>query len=314
MKPPTDHPERDPELSVAWREHSAEMPPARLDAAVLAAAHRAVGSSLRDAGKPAAEATSPQRWWMPLAAAATIGAVAVGILQTMQQESPVTAPSVSDMPARSTAGTTSLPPAPADKLMATERKDAPRAAAESATPQMPAMPESRDVTQLKVPATAPAMAPTRPAAKVVAPYAADNATSPVPATAPQPFPAEMKSEAAESADSKSRERAAPTLAPAPAIAQSAEPAHVEMRRQNETAASARTASGAVMMAKTTARADAPSAPAIDVDAWILRIRKLHDDGKLADAAKELAAFRAAIPDADGRLPPELRAWAASVKP
>ena len=47
---------------------------------------------------------------------------------------------------------------------------------------------------------------------------------------------------------------------------------------------------------------------------IVRIRKLHDEGKLADAAKELLALRQAIPDADGRLPPELRAWAATVKP
>jgi len=57
-----------------------------------------------------------------------------------------------------------------------------------------------------------------------------------------------------------------------------------------------------------------AAKPIDVDAWIVRIRKLHDDGKLADAAKELVALRAAIPDVDRRLPPELRTWAATVKP
>ncbi len=56
-----------------------------------------------------------------------------------------------------------------------------------------------------------------------------------------------------------------------------------------------------------------SGKAVDVDAWIARIRKLHDDGKLADAAKELNMLRAAIPDTDSRLPPELRAWAATVK-
>jgi hypothetical protein len=71
-------------------------------------------------------------------------------------------------------------------------------------------------------------------------------------------------------------------------------------------------SGAAPLARKATRAEAASA-AIDVDAWIARIRKLHDDGKLADAAKELAALRAAVPDADRRLPPELRAWAASVK-
>jgi hypothetical protein len=52
----------------------------------------------------------------------------------------------------------------------------------------------------------------------------------------------------------------------------------------------------------------------DVDAWIVRIHKLHDEGKLADAANELRALRQITPDADGRLPPELRVWAATVKP
>ena len=89
------------------------------------------------------------------------------------------------------------------------------------------------------------------------------------------------------------------------------------------------ASGAGLMAKKAASAEMDSAARdsatrdsatreaakpIDVDAWIVRIRKLHDDGKLADAAKELVAMRAAVPDADRRLPAELRAWAATVKP
>jgi hypothetical protein len=38
-----DNPERDPVLDAAWRDLSTEMPPARLDAAILAAAHRATG-------------------------------------------------------------------------------------------------------------------------------------------------------------------------------------------------------------------------------------------------------------------------------
>jgi hypothetical protein len=68
------------------------------------------------------------------------------------------------------------------------------------------------------------------------------------------------------------------------------------------------------LGKTAARMDAPTVSAADVDAWIVRIRKLHDEGKLADAAKELVALRAAAPDADSHLPRELRAWAATVKP
>jgi hypothetical protein len=98
----------------------------------------------------------------------------------------------------------------------------------------------------------------------------------------------------------------------------------DKRQRNEVAQSAPMASGAGLMAKKAASAEPDSAARdssmreaatpIDVDAWIVRIRKLHDDGKLADAAKELVAMRAAVPDADRRLPLELRAWAATVKP
>ena len=76
---------RDDALARAWRTQSQDMPPPALDAAILAAAHRAAGSGPRDAGKGAAEATRPQRWWMPLAAAATIGVVVIGILQVAPQ-------------------------------------------------------------------------------------------------------------------------------------------------------------------------------------------------------------------------------------
>jgi hypothetical protein len=86
MKPEADSFERDPALERAWRAHSGEAPPPELDRAILAAAHRAVGSAPQDALKSAAEARRPQRWWMPLAAAATIGVVAIGILELTPQE------------------------------------------------------------------------------------------------------------------------------------------------------------------------------------------------------------------------------------
>ena len=310
MTPLPEHSERDPTLETAWREHSDEMPPAALDAAVLAAAHRAVASVPRDAGKQAAEATSPQRWWMPLAAAATIGAVALGILQTLPQESPVTAPPASDSPARSSARTTAQPSAPTDKLAKAERSDAPRAAYGSAATQTHALAAAGVAAE----SAAPAMAPRNARAKVVAPGVADMAVTPPgpAAAAPQPFPAETKAESAESTDIKDR---APPPAAVPRFAvQSSESTRADARRQNEAAPAAPATSGAVTVAKTMARAETAPAPAVDVEAWILRIRKLHDDGKLADAAKELVALRATTPDADHRLPPELRAWAATVKP
>ena len=185
---------------------------------------------------------------------------------------------------------------------------------------------------------APAAAQAKPAAKVVTPPAAatsamDN-VAPIPAQkanapvaqmaaapAPLPFPAEKKAESMES-DFKDRARMAPKLAtaadapPAPpaAAAPMAEAARADVRQRSEAQPSAPMATGAVALGKNVARKDAAAAPAVDVDAWIARIRKLHDEGKLADAAKELIAMRAAVPDADARLPRELRAWAATVKP
>jgi len=342
----SDIPERDPVLDTAWREHSAEMPPARLDAAILAAAHRAVGSGPQDAGKQAAEATSPQRWWMPLAAAATIGAVALGILQTMPQEQPVTAPSVSDMTTPAAAPASSLPSEPRDKRVAAERQNASRTVADADKQQIPAPVASPMVSPAKLPAAPPAIPPAHVpeqlAGKTLAPRAADSMAMPSASmgATPQPFPAEKKRESAESADFKDRAGAAgalpdtpgaaPISAPArpqaealsaapPPMAAAPAPARMsaareDTRQRKEMAQSVPAASGAVALGKTAASADAGSAKAIDVDGWIIRIRKLHEDGKLADAARELVALRAAIPDADRRLPPELRAWAATVKP
>ena len=230
---------------------------------------------------------------MPLAAAATIGAVALGILQTIPQQDSVTTPAVSDAPAPArerarvapSAPPSTLPPsAPRDELQEAHRNQVP--AAETAPIALPA----------------PAVAPAKPVAKVTAPPAASATGNGAPTqsrtaaatevqraatAAPQPFPAEKKAESAES-DVKDRARMTSKLAAAPE------------------------ASGAVALGKTATRMD--SATGIDVDAWIARIRKLHDEGRLADAAKELVAMRAAVSDADARLPRELRAWAATVKP
>lgn len=90
----------DPALERAWRAHSRESPPPALDRAILAAAHRAVGSGPQDAARTGAEATRPQRWWMPLAAAATIGVVAIGILQVTPDEELAVAPPKAEVAAR----------------------------------------------------------------------------------------------------------------------------------------------------------------------------------------------------------------------
>jgi len=319
-----ENPERDPVLDAAWRVHSTEMPPARLDAAILAAAHRATGSAPEpvvaqengtrpaDVGVKIRASTGPQRWWMPLAAAATIGAVALGILQTLPQHGSIIAPTVSDMPARAVERPAELPHAPRDMLQPKEQRDVPSALAEADVARTP--------TVAAPPAAPSAAAARKQAAKVAAPPVTDSAAPPPAsfAAAPQPFPAEKKAdsgETAESADMKSRSRGALATEPAaaPPVAQYSGLARKDERQRSEPLQSAPAAAGAMALGKTAANSARP-AKDNDVDAWIMRIHKLHDEGKLADAANELRALRQSNPEADGRLPPELRAWAATVKP
>ena len=60
---------------------------------------------------------------------------------------------------------------------------------------------------------------------------------------------------------------------------------------------------------TTDEAKAKDAGASSVEDWIKRIRDLKNEGRLDDAAKELAAFRVAFGErADTLLPPDLRTW------
>jgi len=70
--------EIDPELDATWRAASREQPPTALDDAIRAAARREVGA------KPGGFGAAP-RWW-PLAAAATVAAIAVGIVQMTPPE------------------------------------------------------------------------------------------------------------------------------------------------------------------------------------------------------------------------------------
>ena len=413
-----ESPERDAALDAAWRAHSRDEPPAHLDTAILAAAHRAVGAGPRDARTAAAEATSPQRWWMPLAAAATIGAIAIGVLQLAPRDTSPTEPTVSDMSARDAA--------PRAKLAAPERKEAaatasapePSAAPEQSAaaaghaapaPPAPEAPALKNKAQLAAAATdslattkralepAAPSAPPPPAAAMQVPSGAPAAAIPAPSVAqnaiaprkpgniaesdaqfqkqvsPQPFPAEAdrrtresvpaasdRSAAQMSRDKRETEAAAPASRPVPPLAaappsasapamaasapqeergtaaalgkmtaskdaasglarsdQPAAPAAAfapTPPQQNRASASPASGGAPVLAAKVAANSNAMDAKAPDTDAWIARIHKLFDEGKLPEAAKELLALRAAVPDADARLPPDMRAWAATVKP
>jgi hypothetical protein len=65
-------------------------------------------------------------------------------------------------------------------------------------------------------------------------------------------------------------------------------------------------------AETTAEPRAKIATTRTPDDFVREIRRLRSEGRDADAALSLAAFRAAYADADARLPDDLRAWARTV--
>ena len=108
--PPDDDLPRDPAFDDAWRALSREEPSAALDAAVRAAARREVGAGPQVGaarGDVRPRRSKPMNWWQPLAVAATLGALAVGLLQLVTPER-IGVPGhdgnvVSDMPATTAA-------------------------------------------------------------------------------------------------------------------------------------------------------------------------------------------------------------------
>jgi len=76
MNPADEH--RDPDVEAAWRAASREQPPPALDAAITAAARRAVGAGPK-------HLDAPRTWW-PIAAAAVVAVVAIGIVEMTPPE------------------------------------------------------------------------------------------------------------------------------------------------------------------------------------------------------------------------------------
>src|SRR5205823_2067931 len=194
----------DPTLDALLRADSGEAPSPDIDAAILAAAHRAIQSAPRDA--KAAEATSPWRWWMPLAAAATIGAITIGVLQLAPQH-----------PDSSTATIVSDTPPPAVRA-------APETAAPAPTPP-PAVPMTKDRSEApRTQSEAPPRAKVHVDRLTPAPAARNEADR---AAAPEPFPAQRR-------DTPARESAAEQSSAAGALAtpqapQAAAPATAKQR-------------------------------------------------------------------------------------
>jgi len=234
---------RDARVADAWRAASAEEPPPALDAAILAAARRAIGAGPRRGAVPEARRAG-RRWW-PLAAAATVGAIAAGLLQLAPPER-LGAPFVEN------AVVTDMPAPTAPTVV-----------------QKEIGPVSRDVATLPKPF--PAAAPKR---DEPLPAAASVATAPVPPAPSVPDRAARDALNTESA----RPPALAKMAAAPATGES--PAG----------------------ARATDRGPLPNGE------WIALIRRLRADGRIDDATRELAAFRAAHADHEQLLPADLRDW------
>jgi hypothetical protein len=292
--------EHDRRLDAAWSAASRDEPPPALDTAIRAAARRAVG------GAPGSRRS--KHWWYPLAAAATVALLAVGIAQLTPPErvAPASVADTADAQREALADGTPQtaavepplagPPGVPTAVPAGEEqrvaKPAPGAAAgtragERARVAGAARQEPAVVTQ------APA-SPPNPVAGATTDLAAANtaprATAPAPASPrAEPFPAaapvELHREG--SLEERSPVENAPAAArvepvPAPSRALGARMAHADAAK--------------------TADASARS-----VEEWIKRIHDLKSEGRLEEAAKELTMFRSAYGErADALLPADLR--------
>ena len=116
MTLPPVKPEQDPQLAAAWSDASDELPPPPLDSTILAAAHRAVESGPRDAHRPDAARRDARRWRVPLAAAASICVVALGVLLTRPEQPVVSTMSVNAPP--STRVAPAAAPSPPEQVTA----------------------------------------------------------------------------------------------------------------------------------------------------------------------------------------------------
>jgi hypothetical protein len=356
---------RDPRFDAAWRAASREEPPVALDDAIRAAARREVRAGPQSAKESAAAVPSalrPERWWAPLAAAATIGAIAIGLLQLERTDKPNLAESdknVSDMPAATekakeraesareqvapqNAPAPSVPsfasaPSPPvrqgppvggdarNRTMATPPVDTPAGVPALRKDNATASAESAPPADASGGPRAGVMNAAKPAAPFAEPFPADGIkreTKQAPASTPLPAaPMPAESGAAGTAGGKLMAQEPPkrneamrdaqtAAAPAAPLAAPAPPPALVGPNLQESESARRTQQKTTANAAVGAASDvrAKGQPKLPVPDWITLIRKLRDENKLDEAAKELAAFRSAHPDHEQLLPPDLRDW------
>lgn len=258
---------RDDRVSAAYRELPGEGPPPALDAAIHAAARRAVGS--RPGGA--------RRWQIPVSIAAVL-ALAIGISLQVEREKPLT---VDGTPVSSGSAEYPVPQASEDATDRTGREM--RAAAPAAAIPGPPAKEPTVMPQASLPV---------PEAKrtVREPVAADSAVTTVPAA---PSPAQATAPATPAPTPMPP--AAAIVAPAPLAAP---PAAAGLAVPSE---AARAAPQANLRAKSEMTRDAASRERTQAEASeppekrLERIAELRSRGLHEEADRALAEFRRTYP-------------------
>lgn len=302
MNPADEH--RDPDVEAAWRAASREQPPPALDAAITAAARRAVGAGPK-------RLDAPRAWW-PIAAAAVVAIVAIGIVEMTPPEevAPTLMPAAPQPPAEPA----SQPPGRQDTMR--EQRAPAGAAAERALSD--AAEAARKVRRASPPARAEPPTAASEALKAAPkpgnpfPGSPSDASEPPNAAAPS-----IDRFAAKPAPPQAQQQAAPSTAGAGAQ-QAPAPAANDSRQ-----AAPAQAAGALASRSEPASSDKPQplanrarddevkkqkdAQPRTVDEWIGLIRRLKAQGRNDLVAKELTAFRARYGErADALLPADLR--------
>lgn len=308
---------RESPLQRQWREASHEEPGSDVDAAVRAAARRAV-----NAGPRAGGAATVARWRLPLAIAATLVIGSSLTLMVAQHEPPLRAdrpapaPQMPEAPLRAEPGPTPTGPAttgsaPSDSEAFMLRESTPARAPSGA-------PDRRAVPKVSPAATADGRAEPDASPVPTPDRQAESEASSVPTPDRQAEPEvsrtvtrdrhvaavpEAKISAAPAEASKPQ-RAAPAAedasvghAPAPPTVMKAPPAAAV--QSAPALSNAEPALGATSAAESASHRYALKSRLGNLQppaAWIERIRVLRRAGKMEDAERELRAFRARHPD------------------
>jgi hypothetical protein len=171
---------QDAALERAWRDGSTEQPSARVDAAILAAAHKAAADRNRIPAATPARVAPRQRWsqWAPLAAAAAVAGLAFTLVQTLPRD-PEQAPTSAAQESAPAAAPTGAPtPAATPPASAARQGLEPPRARETVSPVAQEKESAADLT------VAPQGVPVSPAARVPAAIPAES-TIGATAAAPQ---------------------------------------------------------------------------------------------------------------------------------